>query len=376
MDISAILLIGGSPAASDDGSSTEEKVGGVAIAYLDVLGMAIMERVLLRLQDYGISSTTVISNFGTPDGPFKRFSSVKRPEVQRVETDGQQFWQVADDQFEKCRQAGADLVLVLRIGPYVDIDYETLIQHHLDHHCAVTAAVDTDGMRLDQFVLNASARNDAATLFSSRMTRLRKQEEPFRFTGYVNRLRDASDLRRLAVDGLLARNSVHPQGRQVRPGVWVQRPAHIHRKARIVAPAFIGAHARIRDAAVITRGSVVEHHAQVDCGTVVEDSTLLPFTCVGAGLEVAHSVSGFYRLIDLPRRTEVEIKDGKILGMRVLNPILRFAGITSAFFAFKLKDIYRGLFLPSDTISVIPESLEPAPAALESPVMEPQKDRP
>ncbi|MGO9517645.1 MAG: hypothetical protein ACLPND_11415, partial [Candidatus Korobacteraceae bacterium] len=271
-----------------------------------------------------------------------------------------------------------DLILVLRIGPYLEIDHEKLIQHHLDKHCCVTATVDTDGRRLDYFILNASARNDAAALFGSRMTRLRKQEEPFRFTGYVNRLRDASDLRRLAVDGLLARNSVNPQGRQVRPGVWVQRPAHIHRKARIVAPAFIGAHARIRDAAVITRASAVEHHAQVDCGTVVEDSTLLPFTCLGAGLEVAHSVSGFRRLIDLPRKTEVEINDGKILGMRVLSPILRFAGITSAFFAFKLKDIYRGLFLQShrDKTAVIPESLEPAAAALESPVMEPQKDRP
>ena len=65
----------------------------------------------------------------------------------------------------------------------------------------------------------------------------------------------------------------------------------------------------------------MEHHAEVDCGTVVEDSTVLPFTYIGAGLDVVHSVSGFHHLTDLPRNTEVEIKDGKLLGMKALSPI-------------------------------------------------------
>ena len=37
------------------------------------------------------------------------------------------------------------------------------------------------------------------------------------------------------------------------------------------------------------RTACIEHHAEVDCGTVVENSTILPFTCVGAGLDVMHS---------------------------------------------------------------------------------------
>ena len=377
MDISAILLIGGNTAASADGSSAEETVGGVPIACLDVLGMPVVERVQLRLQHFGISRITVIGPPRIANEPFTQGSSGEGLEVWR-ESDGEQYWQAAEDAFEKCLQGGADLVLVLRIGPYAEIDYEDLIQHHLHKHGAVTTVVDSNGNRLDQFVLNASAQADAATLFGSRMRNLRKDREPFRVTGYVNQLRDASDLRRLGVEGLLGKNSILPQGRQIKPGVWVQRSASIHRKARIVAPAFIGAGARIRALAVITRGSVVEHHAEVDCGTVIEDSTVLPFTYVGAGLDVVHSVSGFHRLTDLPRNTEVEIKDDKLLGMKTLSPILRWAGITAGFFAFICKEIHRGLFVPSHRkrAADIPESLKPAGAARESPVMEAQEERP
>lgn len=377
MDVSAILLIGSSLAEPDDEGGTEETVGGVPIAYLDVLGKPIVERVLLRLQHCGISRITLIGNLHVANEPFTQLSSVEGLEVQRFESSGEAYWSAAEDAFEKHRLGGADLVLALRIGSYVEIDYEDLIQHHLDKRCAVTAAVDSEGNRLDQFVLNASARTAAATLFRSRMRSLRKSGEPFRVVGYVNRLRDASDLRRLAVDGLLGKNSVQPQGRQIKPGVWVHSSANVHRKARIVAPVFIGAHAKIRASAVITRGSVVEHHAEVDCGTVVEDSTVLPFTYIGAGLDVVHSVSGFHHLTDLPRNTEVEIKDGKLLGMKALSPILRLVGITAAFFAFISREIHRGLVrFHRKRAADISESLVRTTSAPESPVMKAQEDPP
>jgi len=377
MDIKAIVLIT-RPGKNISGSDTEETLGGVSMAYLDVLGLPIVERILMKLRQFRVSNTILMGNFRTADGPFTRFRSSEWLSLQRIESRGEGFWRAAEGAFEKCLQGGADLVLALRIGPYAEIDYEELIQHHINKHCSVTAVVDRNGKWLDTFVLNAAARADAGALFGSRMKELRKPGEPFRVTGYVNRLRDARDLRRLAVDGLLQKNSIQPHGTQIKPGVWVHLPARIHPRARVVAPAFIGAHARIRASAVITRASVVEHHAEVDCGTVVEDSTVLPFTGLGAGLEVAHSVSGFHRLYDLQRHTQVEIMDGKILGMKVLSPIVRGAGIAREFFAFKLKDIYRGLVkLPSRRTGAadLPESLDTA-AALQSPVMGAQEQGP
>jgi hypothetical protein len=93
----------------------------------------------------------------------------------------------------------------------------------------------------------------------------------------------------------------------------------------LVAPVYIGKHARVRTGAVITRGSALEHHSLVDCGTVVEDTSLLPFAAVGAGLDLAHAVVGGRQVVDLKRDVAVEIHDRTLVdelahnaGVRVL----------------------------------------------------------
>jgi len=370
MDIRAILLIG---RIARDGARPAESVGGVPIAYLDVLGLPVVERVRQRLARFGIRRATLVSDVppGDAAAAFTQCSALHR-DMRRIDAAGEQFWQAADDTFQQYGQDGADLVLVLRIGPYAEIDYEEMIQHHLDHRCAVTTAVDAENPGLDVFVLNAAGRLDARELFQSRLQRLRHDCQAFQVTGYVNRLQSPSDLRRLAADGLLARNEIRPHGFELKPGVWVGAAARIHRKARVVAPAFIGARATVRALAVITRGSVVEHHAEIDCGTVVENSSVLPFTRLGAGLDVMHSVVGLGRLAHLARGVEVEISDRRFVDMVPLSPLSRLAGSTAALFAFLPKQIYRGFFAPSHRKSApeSPESLEQAQPVLEVPVLE------
>ena len=101
---------------------------------------------------------------------------------------GEQLWQAAEEEFQRCAEDGAELVVVLRMGPYVEVDYEEMIQHHLDRRSCVTRAVDKEKSALDLFVLSASARQDAAELFQSRLQHLRRESEPFPVKGYVNRL--------------------------------------------------------------------------------------------------------------------------------------------------------------------------------------------
>jgi carbonic anhydrase/acetyltransferase-like protein (isoleucine patch superfamily) len=175
---------------------------------------------------------------------------------------------------------------------------------------------------------------------------LRRESEPFEVKGYVNRLQRPSDLRRLALDGLLSHNCVLPQGEEIKPGIWLGASARIHKKARILAPAYIGTGVKIRAAALITRGTVVERNAVVDCGTVVESTTVLPFTCLGAGLDAMHCVVGFRRVAHLARDVEVEVHDEKLIGMIPLSPVFRLAGSTAALFAFIPKEIYRGFASP------------------------------
>jgi carbonic anhydrase/acetyltransferase-like protein (isoleucine patch superfamily) len=342
MDIRAILLIGG--ISPKEGEPTE-RFGNIPFACLDVLGMPVEERVVQRLRHFGITICSLITDSPAEAQPFLRCRSLDS-RTRPLHAGGEQLWQAAEQEFQSCAEDGAELIVVLRLGAYVEVDYEEMIQHHLDRRSCVTQAVDANNSPLELFVLSGSARMDAAELFQSRLQHLRRESEPFEVKGYVNRLQSASDLRRLAVDGLLARNAAVPQGKEVKPGIWLGPSARVHRKARIVAPAYIGGGTKIRASALITRGTVVEQHAVVDCGTVVENTTVLPFTCLGAGLDAMHCVVGFRRVAHLARNVEVEVHDEKLVGTIPLSPVSRLAGSTAALFAFLPKEIYRGLVSP------------------------------
>jgi hypothetical protein len=346
MDVKAIVIVGDASQEPVAGSRLET-IGGIPIAYLDVLGMPVLRRVLERLRRCGVAGATLITDASADAEPYVK-RAVSGTFLLRVNAPGGQIWTAAEDTFHKYAEGGAELVITVRIGPYADVDYEELIQHHLDHRCAVTMAVDSSGASLDLFVLNACSRKDAATLFRSHLQQLRRECQPFPVASYINRLRNAGDLRCLAMDGLLGKNSLVPVGTEIKPGVWVGESAHIHRRARLVAPAYVGAHAKIRAAALITRGAVVESRAEVDCGTVVENSTVLAFTYVGAGLDVMHSVVGLRHLSHLLRNVEVEISDGKLVGMSALRAVSRIAGSTAGFFALLPKRIHRRLFASPD----------------------------
>lgn len=366
MDLKALILVGGANGAGQ--VRPPEEFAGVPLAFLDVLGQTVTERVVQRLRRAGIADISLITSARGAAEPYldrarlqAKISSTRVPE--------NELWIAAEEKFEHFRQEGADLVLVLRLGPYLELDYEELVQHHIDKHCRMSAVTGDSGERLSTFVLDASRRSDASALFRSELQQVRDDCERFAMPSYVNPLQTPLDLRTLALDGLLEKNALRPAGHELKPGIWVGDGARIHRHARIVAPAFIGAYSKIRASALITRASAIEHHAEVDCGTVVENSTVLPFTYVGAGLDVMHSVVGFRRLAHLVRKVEVEISDSKLLGMFTSSALSRTAGSAAALFALLPKQMYRGFFGRSKRTrpAELPESLEAPAAALETP---------
>jgi hypothetical protein len=122
------------------------------------------------------------------------------------------------------------------------------------------------------------------------------------------------DLRQFCIDVLTMRTETPPTGLEIRPGIWVAPTASIEKGSRVLAPAFIGSSARIRGGALITRCTSIEHHAQVDCGTVVENSTVLPYVYLGAGLDLAHSVASTGQIANLRRSVTVDVADATLLG--------------------------------------------------------------
>lgn len=369
MDVKAILIVGGRN-LPQNAEKQSETLAGIPIAFLDVLGMPVLERVVQRLQQFGVSATAVVS-----DAPNEAAAPARRPTLRRavkwIPTSGGTLWEAAEGAFLEFAESGAEIVLALRIGPYVEVDYDELIQHHLDQHCRITNAVDDQGVPLDLFVLTASRRNDASALFRSELQKVRAECKPYRVNRYINRLRDAEELRRLGLDALIQKNALRPVGTERKPGIWLGRGARIHHQARVVAPAFVGARSKIRASALITRGSIVEHHAEVDCGTVVESSTVLPYTYLGAGLDVMHSVVGFGRLNHLLRGAEVEISDPRLIGTAATTPISRALGSTLTLFAL-LPKVCRMIFGRSrhQPALELPESLDRERGALETAVQD------
>ncbi len=142
---------------------------------------------------------------------------------------------------------------------------------------------------------------------------------------YVNRLEHPRDLRRFAADMLRGQCQARPSGREVRPGVWLDDGAEIHRRARIVAPAYVGCGSKVRADALITRFSDIERDCCIDCGTVVEDTSVLANTTVGIWLDLCHAVVNENILLNLERDVLIEISDSRVLrstnaGRKVVPP--------------------------------------------------------
>jgi NDP-sugar pyrophosphorylase family protein len=193
----------------------------------------------------------------------------------------------------------------MRLGAYADIDLKEFLQFHRDQRQIVTRACDREGT-LDAWVIDTAVLSEAVDL--STLLRTSGTAQYF-VNGYVNRLQHPRDLRRLVVDSFSNRCRLRPTGAEIRPGVWLEEGAQVHRDARIVAPAFIGRGARIAEQCLITRSSNVESSCQIDYGTVVEDSSILSNSYVGIGLDLSHSIVDGSNLMNLERDLTLEIAD-------------------------------------------------------------------
>jgi NDP-sugar pyrophosphorylase family protein len=356
MDVRAVLILGVP-------SESHETIAGAPYALTDVLGKPVVFHVLERLRAGGITDAAVVT-----EAPISTWPIGCSVNANWVQATGDQVWRSAEQLMEGHIDAGADIVVILRIGAYTEIDFNELVQCHVSGRQRMTAVLDSRGIPLDVFAVWSSRRNDAAFLLRHRLREFRSRCEFFTFDGYVNRLTSVHDLRTLAIDGLMQRISISPDGHEVKPGVWAGRGAQIHRRARVLSPAFIGAGSRVRAAAVITRCTVLEHHTVVDCGTVVENSSTLPYTYLGAGLDVTQSVVGHSRVWNLKRNVEVEFADSRLIGEASSNAPLRALGSLLSLASFLPSQLVRGLFTPRhrECAPSLPDSLSAPAAALEA----------
>ncbi len=365
-DIRALLLV---PPAAE---LPEGKALPISPALLDVAGSTPLQRMAdwLTRQSANAAIALVSANAlpqscaAAPENLEYRLASPR------------QFWRAAEDVFNEMVQAGAEQILVISLGQYAEVDIDGLVRFHLERKAQVTQ-VSHGADVLDIFCVSGSRRNDAAVLFRSRLAEDRGYCQFFHQEGYVRPLATARDLRQFAIDILTLKTETQPAFEQIRPGVWVGPDALIEKGARVLAPAFIGAFAKVRAGALITRCSTIEHHAEIDCGTVVENSTVLPYSYVGAGLDLAHSVVGTGRIDNLRRNAIAEIADPKLIHYVSPASFGRLRRSAFDFVTYLPRQAWRGLFGTSQPQPVHQEP-QPRPASPAGPAreMEPSAEFP
>ena len=221
-------------------------------------------------------------------------------------------------------QEGATQLLLLRIGCYSDVEYEALLRFHVQRGAVLTQAYGTAGA-LDLAVVEAACLRGSETPYRKVLSAFIPEQERFFFDGYVNPLKEPRDLRQLVEDGLAGRCSLQPVGSEISPGVWIGAGAQVDPSVSITGPAFIGAGSRIAESCTIKGSSTIERDCEIDCGTTVDQSSVLQGLYVGVALNLQRSVVTRNKLFHLDRNVEVEIDDDRLLGTTKIAPIQRAA---------------------------------------------------
>ena len=270
-------------------------------ANVEVLGASVARRIVDGLRRGGIENVSVLSSSTKTQSDLMRMRQGNSP--------SQDVWSDATDELAKCQDEGADSVLIVCVGAYIDFNLAEAFQFHAESRRGVIQAFDEQGA-LDLWITNPERLPERDDLLSALYA---ANPTPFPVRGYVNRLETPHEFRRLVVDALNSRSNIHPQGFQVRPGVWMGEGVHVEKGARIVAPAFIGSGATISEQCLVTRCSNVERNSYVDYGTAIEDTSVLASTYVGIGLDVSHSIVDGESLLNLDRGVVLKIGDPSVI---------------------------------------------------------------
>jgi len=315
MQVGAVLVLGGCIGNDVSQSSTPEYFPQAMPSFfyapavmLDLLGEPILYRIIENLRKSGVGPI-----FFVAEDVFANHSVVRdisRWQVHVRVAPAEVLRAATQAALKACRECGARTALVMQASKYVELDVAEMLKFHRASGQTVTSARDNSG---PLGITMVGSESTEQIMLSERRT---PQSIPLDYMHrhYANRLSTPQDLRRMAQDALLQRCTIRPNGNEVRPGVWVAPSAQLHPRARVLNPSYIGAHTRLRSGVVITRGTNIEHHCEVDRGSVVENATILPHTYLGSSLDIAHSIVNRNAMIDVRRAVEVEISDRSLIG--------------------------------------------------------------
>jgi NDP-sugar pyrophosphorylase family protein len=292
---------------------------------VDVLGRPTIERMLEQFLRLEVEQATIL----TP-APCSRLIPPMRGKYASVKVKGVSDLSSAVTQvLNEYSQTGIENCFLISGSLYTETDLLDLFFFHREAMRPVTRAITQHGP-LDLWVVEC----DRASHWNLENLLTGRRVASYLIGGYVRRLDHPRDLRCLIADALSGHCGMRPLGREVRPGIWIDEGADVDRLARIVAPAYIGRRSKVKEDALITRCSSIEHDCSINYGTVIENSSILAHTSVGIWLDVRHAVASGDRLFSLSRGVTVEISDPSVMRSNVpvrevRAPVLELAHSTN-----------------------------------------------
>ena len=278
------------------------------VALWDVLGKPVLDRTIERLRIFGIDRVSVISENSGRNLSNERLGS------SFAESPGQSsFWSEWDSIVSDYLNHEMETLLLVRLGPYAEVDFSDLLNFHKQSETALTQVQHSQGA-LDLVVVDAKQLRKGVGSFRSRLSAMLPDRSHYECKGYVNRLIKPADFRRLVEDALMGRCAIRPVGREVSAHVWLGDGAYVEPSATVIGPAYVGTNSYVGPACTVSGTSTIERQCKVDFGTVIDGSCILPRTYVGMGLNVANAIAGNGKVYHLGRDVEVGIADQRLIG--------------------------------------------------------------
>ena len=287
MELGALVVTQGQNVAEQTGSSA-----------WPVLGRTVLDQWVERVQTLGVGTLSVVDREASASSRIRTMVD----------------W----------AKGGVEQILLILLGSYAEVDFADLIRFHHQGQNQVTRVFDSLGplgvSLLDRHtILKDPERNELVpTRHSSR----------YDFLGYSVRLSSPGAYRKLVEDALAGRCGIQPNGLEAGNNVWIHPSAHVDPSVRLEGSCYIGPYTRLNPGVVIGSGSSVEHNCDIDIGTSLERSSLLPDTYVAPGLHVRNSVVNGTRLENLDRNVSVDLGPLGLASRR--KPLARYSARTVA----------------------------------------------
>jgi len=228
-------------------------------------------------------------------------------------SDGNTIW----SRLRGFARQGVERLLMITLKSYAEMDLADLLRFHHETRNPVTEALDAQGQLgvrlLDQRAFHGTGENGESFCIADDGGRT-----PYQFRGYAKRILSAKERQELVRDALTGACAMRPFGKQIREQVWIGEGAQLADSVRVIGPTYIGARTVVRAGATIGPFASVEHDCVVDCGTMVERSTVLPYTYLAPGLLIRHGLVDGGLLEDLSWETVVDLEPTG-LGGRILR---------------------------------------------------------